>query len=400
VHFISKRMFIARVLIAARPAGCAAACMAASQCQPSASAAATIMEPEPEPEPEQQAAAAPRALFRLCDLHGFARAAAVDALRRSPDGLDGALAALLISSSSGGSSSGGASALEETDGETEEMLQEELEALAAIFDDAFSRPTAQRAEIRLSREEEPALTLTLTLVASSASRYPKTPPLVALSADSLSPATNLRLTEAVAQRALELTQDDDESVKVFELCSWVTDELDASLLVDPPRAHAAQQETDAISADTAAVELARQVAAAEAERERVRRYTCGKYTYELVFGKDGSVGKVYASASAMFMRPVGARSAAHPGLEYEVGSKVEARLEHEAPFERAEVVSRRAVDGSGAVETAEKSQSELARQARQLELQRREELQRKGQGASRASTLELYANSRREGKTE
>jgi len=349
---------------------------------------------EPEPEPEQQAAAAPRALFRLCDVHGFARAAAVDALRRSPDGLDGALAALLISSSSGGSSSGGASALEETDGETEEMLQEELEALAAIFDDAFSRPTAQRAEIRLSREEEPALTLTLTLVASSASRYPKTPPLVALSADSLSPATNLRLTEAVAQRALELTQDDDESVKVFELCSWVTDELDASLLVDPPRAHAAQQETDAISADTAAVELARKVAAAEAEVES------GKYTYELVFGKDGSVGKVYASASAMFMRPVGARSAAHPGLEYEVGSKVEARLEHEAPFERAEVVSRRAVDGSGAVETAEKSQSELARQARQLELQRREELQRKGQGASRASTLELYANSRREGKTE
>jgi hypothetical protein len=385
-------MFIARVLIAARPAGCAAACMAASQCQPGASAAATIMEPEPEP--EQQAAAAPRALFRLCDVHGFARAAAVDALRRSPDGLDGALAALLISSSSGGSSSGGASALEETDGETEEMLQEELEALAAIFDDAFSRPTAQRAEIRLSREEEPALTLTLTLVASSASRYPKTPPLVALSADSLSPATNLRLTEAVAQRALELTQDDDESVKVFELCSWVTDELDASLLVDPPRAHAAQQETDAISADTAAVELARKVAAAEAEVES------GKYTYELVFGKDGSVGKVYASASAMFMRPVGARSAAHPGLEYEVGSKVEARLEHEAPFERAEVVSRRAVDGSGAVETAEKSQSELARQARQLELQRREELQRKGQGASRASTLELYANSRREGKTE
>ena len=142
-----------------------------------------------------------------------------------------------------------------------------------------------------------------------------------------------------------------------------------------------------------ALDLARQAAACEAERH------VGQYTYELAF-RDGSVGKVYASVSAMLMRPLGSKGVAHPGVDYAVGAKVDARLDREAAFEHAEVISRRDV-GSGAVERAAKSESDAARERRQNELlQRREELQRKGQGGNRASTLELYANSRRDGKAE
>jgi hypothetical protein len=144
-----------------------------------------------------------------------------------------------------------------------------------------------------------------------------------------------------------------------------------------------------------ALDLARQAAACEAERER----HVGQYTYELVF-RDGSVGKVYASVSAMLMRPLGSKGVAHPGVDYAVGATVDARLDREAAFEHAEVISRRDV-GSGAVERAAKSESDAARERRQNELlQRREELQRKGQGGNRASTLELYANSRKDGKAE
>ena len=102
----------------------------------------------------------------------------------------------------------------------------------------------------------------------------------------------------------------------------------------------------------------------------------------------------------MLMRPLGSKGATHPGVDYEVGMKVEARLDHEATFERAEVVARRPTDG-GPVEQLVVSESDQARQRRKHELlQRREELQRKGKGANRASTLELYANSRRDGKAE
>ena len=58
-----------------------------------------------------------------------------------------------------------------------------------------------------------------SLLASSG--YPRSPPLVALVAAGRAPATNLRLTEALADKAAELTREDDESVKLFELCSWV-----------------------------------------------------------------------------------------------------------------------------------------------------------------------------------
>ena len=344
--------------------------------------------PEPEPEPEPPPASTvvpvdPRALFRLCNTYGFARTAATDALRRSGD-FDEALAALLSALSSGDLLGTGA-----TSAEAKETQIEELDALAAIFDDAFSRPTHRRSEIRLQREE-PSLTLTLTVLATES--YPEKPPLVALSAEGLLPATNLCLTEAIVQRALDMTQEDDESVKVFELCSWVTDELDPSLLVD------AREDKDSLAkpdAERDAIDLARQVAAFEAERER----QVGNFTYEVAF-RDGSVGKVYASGSAMLMRPLGSKGAAHPGVDYDVGMKVEARLDHEATFERAEVVARRPADG-GPVEQMVVSESDVARQRRQHELlQRREELQRKGKGANRASTLELYANSRRDGKVE
>ena len=341
-----------------------------------------------EPEPEPETVVDPRALFRLCDVYGFARPTATAALRSTVD-FDEALAALLSSQLSGCPHDSALLAAGETLTEANEVQMEELEALAAIFDDAFSRPTDRRSEIRLQREE-PAVTLTLSVLVTE--RYPTMPPLVALSAESLLPATNMRLTEMITQRALEMTREDDESVKVFELCSWVTDELDASLLVDN------REDKDVVSepdVDSDAQAVARQVAAYEAERER----QVGNYTYEVAF-RDGSVGKVYASASAMLMRPLGSKGVAHPGVDYSVGSKVEARLDHEATFERAEVVSRRAVD-SGVTEELETSQSGAARQRRQQELlQRREELQRKGKGASRASTLELYANSRRDGKAE
>ena len=181
------------------------------------------------PEPEQTPAAVDtRAMFRLCNVYGFPRAAAMDALRGMGD-VDEALATLLSELPSGPRDSillgaGG------TSSEAAETQTEELEALAAIFDDAFSRPTDRRSEIRLQRDEPP-LVLTLSVLATEA--YPKKPPLVALSAEKLLPATNLCLTEALVQRAIEMTQDDDESVKIFELCSWVTEELDASLLVDP-----------------------------------------------------------------------------------------------------------------------------------------------------------------------
>ena len=67
---------------------------------------------------------------------------------------------------------------------------------------------------------------------------------------------------------------------------------------------------------------------------------------EVTFG-DGSVGKVYATSSAMFLRPIGAKSAANPGVEYDVDQKVEARLGHEEAFLRGTILSRRAVDAGG-----------------------------------------------------
>jgi hypothetical protein len=343
-----------------------------------------IPEPEPEPELLPSGVVDPRALFRLCNVYGFARTAATDALRRSGD-FDEALAALLSALSSGATGSA-LLGTGETSVEARETQREELEALAAIFENAFSRPTDLRSEIRLQREE-PSLTLTLTVLATES--YPKKPPLVALAADGLLAATNLCLTEVITQRALEMTLEDDESVKVFELCSWVTDELDPNLLVET------REDKKSVAKPDAELDLARQVAAVAADRER----QAGKYTYEVVF-RDGSVGKVYASGSAMLMRPLGSKGAAHPGVDYQLGAKVEARLDHEATFERAEVVSRRAVDG-GPIEQMVASESDAARRRRQQELlQHREQLQRKGKGPSRASTLELYANSRREGKAE
>ena len=99
----------------------------------------------------------PRALFSLCDTHGFARPAATAALRTSSGVLDDALAYLLAALSpwQGETKAEGEDAEEET-------RQEELEALDAIYGDAFSRPTARRAEIRLQRDDdEPPVSLTM-----------------------------------------------------------------------------------------------------------------------------------------------------------------------------------------------------------------------------------------------
>ena len=72
---------------------------------------------------------------------------------------------------------------------------------------------------------------------------------MALVAEGRAPATNMRLTEALAQKAAALTWEEDESVKVFSLCSWVTDELDAALLKDPERAKEKTASETAAEAD-------------------------------------------------------------------------------------------------------------------------------------------------------
>ena len=106
------------------------------------------MEPQPEPQQQQQEATVdPRALFSLCETHGFARDAAAAALRSTSGGLDDALAALLSLLTSWPQQPEASEADEET-------REEELEVLDAIYGDAFSRPTVRRVEIRLERDDD------------------------------------------------------------------------------------------------------------------------------------------------------------------------------------------------------------------------------------------------------
>ena len=160
------------------------------------------------------------------------------------------------------------------------------------------------------------------------------------------PAVNQQLTRAIMSKAVELTHEDndDSSVRLFELCSWCTDEMDSELLQEPVSTAAAGAAAAAREAD-AMMELARQVAMVEAARE-----VAGQHDYEVLFG-DGSVGRIYGSNSAFFLRPAGAVGGVHAGVEFSEGQVVDARMDREASFERGEVLTKRAEpQGTSAVD--------------------------------------------------
>ena len=65
----------------------------------------------------------------------------------------------------------------------------------------------------------------------------------------------------------------------------------------------------------------------------------------MLFG-DGSVGRIYGSNSAFFLRPTGAVGGVHAGVEFSEGQVVDARMDREASFERAEVLTKRVAIGA------------------------------------------------------
>ena len=79
-------------------------------------------------------------------------------------------------------------------------------------------------------------------------------------------------------------------------------------------------------------------------------------------------------------------------IDFELGAKVEARLGSLEKWDRAVIRSRRC--RRTGVEESEVVDDQVSKSAT-VEAHMRDELQRKGKGAYRNSTLELYANSRR-----
>lgn len=328
-----------------------------------------------------------RALILLNATHGFSRCDVIAALQSASGDLDSALEKLLtdlnasiVAELEDDAASANADPDRPSYGPEEcaEMQEDELVALEAIYGEEFECVSPRRYRIKLMcKSEVGAATSPWTLVFLASSLYPVEPPLVMLASDMFESATNLQLTRALAAHAIALTQsDNDFSPKLFELCSWVTEDMlpgELAACLPTPPAAAAEAPTEPPHDDGAPVPTK----------------LSSRFHYMVCYKRDGSTSRVDSVSVCSLMRSLRCpKDTEGAVVDFELGEKVEARFSESEHFERAVVVERKLVDGEivERLPTVESSSSKVSA------AQQRERLQRKGKSEFQATTLELYAN--------